>query len=257
MPIEIMNAANVWEIHDTVVISPVMYGPETSVNGWFTTFAAFAQRQDHEFFKGRSQANCGAPYNNQQSQDRTDFAFHCKSVGLRFFAPAVMYQYTEFEGTDITTNEFSHFWQADLPNHCGFSFQVEQDEKVLCNAMALPAGYGPTGGGATPGWDNYDADPGIDNTMAFGCSQGVPDKGNRFPFKEPIGIPRGATIKGTLWLSQYAQRILQNVVGPLSTYQGYAGGEGALIRVPFGARYGIQASLYGVREVQVRGQLHV
>jgi len=245
---DLSNAAAPWEVHDSIIVCGSLYGPEEKANGWFTTIAGFGARQDHLFFKGRNEATAGSAYCNQQSTDRIDFAFHCFSIGLRFWGPPRVDEKFIFETVDVTQNYLSHFWQYDLPNHVGLSFVVEQDEKILHNGYLLPSGYGPVGGGASAG---YDTPQGANNQVVFMGSQGVPSKKNRFQFENPIGIPRNGNIRATLYISEYARNILTSISGPLWTYQHTDQAD-----TPFPARYGIQCSLYGIREVQVRGQYH-
>jgi hypothetical protein len=253
---EMENNIAPWEVHDTIVICNTLYGPEQSANGWFTSMAAFGQRTDHTLFKGRNQANVGLAYNNMQSQDRMDFAFHAFSFGLRFFGPTSIPENDSIEGATLAQDHLGHFFQYDLPNHVAVSFQVEQDEKILLNSYLAPSGYGPVGSGASYG---ADTPVGAENQMTFVGSQGSPDRRNRWQFDTPIGIPRNGTIEATLYISEWARNILSNIYGPsYSTQTVDTGTPGSPVSTitRFPTRYGIQGTLYGLREVQLRGQYH-
>lgn len=251
------NVMEPWSIYDSMIVSNTMYGTESSVPGWFTSMGAMGARQDHLFFKGRTEALCGLPYNNQQQADKTDFAFHAASIGVRFFGPPTNQEFDPDQLTPSTPQEaLASFWQFDLPNHVGLEFRVGQDVKLESCGFLAPPGYGPKGQGSSTGVDSDGGSPVAMATHITTGTQGVPVKENRFCFKKWIEIPRNETIEVTLWLSEYARYVLTNIVGPGAYAFHYWGGEGSAYSV-FGTRYGIQCSLYGLREVQQRGELHI
>lgn len=254
-PENFLNVQESWPIYDTLIVCPSLYGPEASVPGWFTTFAAMSARQDHSLFKTRSEANAGLYYNNQQSQDRTDFAFKAFSLGLRFFAPANRVEFAVGSGSPAPLppwDQSAHFWTVDLPRHVGVELRIGQDIKLQSTGYRLPSGYGVAASGAAYGSEGLSA---VQKEFNFHVSQGVPDISNRFVFRPPIGIPRNETIEVRLLLSDYARYVLSNMPGPGEMFEAIAVGEGYTY-FKNAARYGIQASLWGIREVQQRGQLH-
>jgi hypothetical protein len=252
------NVLEPWPIYDTLVVGPNLYGPECTVPGWFTTMGAFGARQDHLFFKGRTEALCGLAYNNQQQADKTDFAFHAASIGLRFFGPATNQEYDSTEASTLLTPQdvLAPFWQWELPNHVGVEFRVAQDVKYESMGFLTPPGYGPRSQGSSLGVD-ADSNPpyGLCTHITAG-TQGVPFKENRFQFEDWIPIPRNEVIEVTVWLSEYARYVLTSIAGPGAYGFHSWGGEGS-VYLTFGMRYGIQCSLYGLREVQQRGELHI
>ena len=252
------NVLEPWAIYDTLVVGSNLYGPESSVPGWFTTMANFGARQDHLLFKGRTEAIAGLPYNNQQQADKTDFAFHVSSIGLRFFGPSTNQEYDADEAAALATPQdvLASFWQWELPDHVGVVFRVAQDIKLESTGFLTPPGYGPRAQGSSLGVD-ADTNPpvGLCTHITAG-TQGVPIKENRFQFQNWIGIPRNEVIEVSLWLSEYARYILTSIAGPGAYGFHFWGGEGSAY-LTFGTRYGIQCSLYGLREVQQRGELHI
>jgi hypothetical protein len=274
------NVLETAEIHDTVCICKEMFGNEKSADGWFTSFQNFGRWPEHSFFKTRNEAGVGLAYNNMQSSDRMDYAFHAMSVGVRFFAPITNLEKKPQLGGDWITNEYiSHFFQGDLPNHCSFTLRIGQDDQIDLNGMMMPPGYGPTGGAASLGLDDTTilASNGIPFSgpqSVFVGTQGVPAKENRYSLytqvvdektgqkiASPLEIPRNETIEIKMKLSEYAQNVLSNSDGPQNYGFGkyeFVGDPGTWTEDPvlFSVRYGIQVSLYGVREIQQRGEYH-
>jgi len=250
------NIPESWPIYDTITICRDLYGQESGQPGFFPSFAAFAQRSDHSLFKMRSEALAGLPYNNQASQDRVDFAFHAFSIGLAFYGPS-----WANEGiAESTENDaiVSAFWQMDLPRYIGVEFRIGPDVKLSGTCMRLPPGYGPRASGIAHGIDTVQ-----ENVLAPQCivvpTQGEASIGNRFRFKPPVDLPRNETIEVKLYLSDVARYVLNQLAGPgyITWPTQFAGAEvPEFVTATKAARYGIQASLWGIREVQQRGELH-
>ena len=246
------NVAESWALYDTINVCSTFYGAEQNVQGWYTTFNAFAAQEQQIFFKARTEAIAGSAYTNQQSADTMDFAFVAYSMGITLFAPSANLG----AGGDVTTNDpsMAHFWQFDLPRHLGIQLKVNQDIRAECTAYAAPPGYGPVGGGAAsdiPEVAVVNALP----VVNIAGTQGQPVLRNRFKFPEPIGIPRTATIEGILHVSEYARYVLNGLLGP-QNYAFQPDSPGGPPYVFFPKRYGIQFSLLGKRLVQQRGQYH-
>jgi hypothetical protein len=271
-----MNVREPWELHDTLAICQNLYGSEPAA-GFFTTFGAFAANERHLFFKLRSIGNVHMSYNNQSAVDRADFVFHAFSIGVRFFAPCtpILVDGTSpGAGNVVIPAPYQAWWLHTLPRHCGFEFSVGQDVKLSANSLMAAPGYGPDVSAIGAGVDGHAIidyeegsfvyqDPVIPEIIWSG-TQGVPQKQFRFQFGDarnpsPIAIPRGEIIEARILLSQYAQRVLQQFseADPQSYVLQQDMGEPAQGWITFPARFGIQVSLYGMREVQQRGQLHV
>ena len=195
-------------------------------------------------------------------------------------------------GTIVTDDPFvlassiGHIWKSEMPMHMGFEFKVEQDVILEGPAMTFPPGHGFTGSGSA--WSGP-VSPGVSFNSGFNqniyvdeagedcivqhpqhisvVNQGHPRIGNRFNFvnhlgePQPIEIPKGALIQGSLKMSAYASYLLNEVMGPLyylfnrrcpRKWQD-GSGLGKDDNIWFGTRYGITVSLIGERLVQQRG----
>jgi hypothetical protein len=254
------NVLEPWSIYDSICICRNFYGNESSVQGWFLTFAAFAAQQEHRFFKSRNEAICGLPYNNMQSQDRADFAFHALSIGISFQGPCQGWEKepeSEFMGGGLN---ISNFFQFDLPNHVGIEFRLAQDVRLDANPYHIPPGYGPRVSGVSQGIDLIAGatNAGYSSGIVVG-TQGEPVKDNRFYFKSEIAIPRNETFEVRMTLSEYARNILSVTNGPANYFWGYPVALEAphIEEARFPTRYVIQCAIHGLREVQQRGQLSV
>ena len=254
---ERMNVLEPWTIYDSIVISSQMYGNEANVQGWFTSFQAFGQQQEHRFFKSRNEAMCGLAYNNMQSQDRADFGFHALSIGLAFQGPSQPWdKHVAGEFTPPPGINIPNFFQFDLPNHVGVEFRLAQDVRLDASPYHMPPGYGPRVSGVSQGLDAPTSWEGYTSAVVVG-TQGEPTKDNRFYFKSEIAIPRNETFEVRLTLSEYARNILGQFTGPWSYLWGVPlGGEVPGIQESrFPTRYVIQCAIHGLREVQQRGAL--
>lgn len=252
-----VNVREPWEMHDTICICSSLYGSEDQA-GFYTNFVTFGQQSEHLFFKRRSEGNVHRAYNNQQAEDRSDFVFQAFSVGLLFIAPPTPLDCDA--GTPGDANELLPiFWTHDLPRHCSISLKIGQDTNLRLQAMMMSPGYGPVTSGIAYGLDDGAVpDTNWPEMVATAC-QGLPTPASRYWIAggtmqnpKPIGIPKGELIEMKLRLSEYARGLLTTAAGPGSYRIGNTG-EADVVSIP--TRYAIQASLWGYREVQQRGQL--
>lgn len=260
---EPMNVGEPWMIYDTMIVANEFLGGEENTPGYFTSFVAFSQQERHVFFKLRNEGMVGAAYNDQQSPDTMDYAYEAMSLGVAFFAPGTrrLGVCDARQGAAQLNDWYSaQWWECELPSHCGIQFKVEQDIVGEGPALDFPPGYGPTGGGGALELDNAEAPNGDDRTNTssyanYSATQGMPFFKCRHMFKEPIGIPRTATLEGILHVSDIARAFWSTAGGPFgymiptevaanNQYNNYP------------ARFGIQFSLHGVRYVQQRGNYH-
>lgn len=255
------NVRETAPLYDTVLVCKTMYGKEQSVGGWYTTWAGFAANEKHTFFKSRTEGSTHLAYCNMQSADNVDTPFLAYTFGVRFFAPVSpdCYDFRLLSPQGMVEN-MPAWWLWDLPKHCGVDFRVQQDVVIENTCLASPSGYGPRGGGG--------AQPAIDSRVGVKPNQipwktvtgtiGDPCIDNRFPLPEPIAIARNTAIEANIYVSEYARYVLSRLVGPLDN--GFltecqaddTPSDADYIYLP--TRYGIQVSLYGLREVQQRGQ---
>lgn len=257
-----LNVAESYALYDTVIICNELYGKEKSIPGWYTTFQNFGADEKHTFFKNRTIGNSNLAYCNMDSADNVDFVFHAISIGVRFIAPIAIDGYNTGVVSPAGHNEnVTPFWLFDLPAHCGIDFRVQQDVIVENTCLATPPGYGPRGGGGSQPAPDATA-PTFPNQIPWKVvtgSNGEPVVDSRFPFPEPIEIPRNTPIEANIYLSTYARYIIGAWRGPLSwvmlTESQAAQPPGLdtdYFSVP--VRFGIQVSLFGYRETQQRGQ---
>lgn len=251
-----VNVREPWEMHDSICIDSTLYGSESNA-GFFTTFVGFGQQADHLFFKRRSEGNVHRCYNNQQAEDRSDFVFRAFTVGLLFVAPPTPLDCDA--GTPGDANELLPvFWTSQLPYHCSISLKIGQDTNLKLQSMMMSPGYGPQTSGVAYGVDDTAVDTNWPEMVYTGV-QGVPTASSRYWIAggtpqnpEPIGIPKGELIEMKLRVSEYARGLLTTAAGP-GVYRIGGTGEADAVSIP--TRYGIQASLWGYREVQQRGEL--
>lgn len=258
----VMNVAESYPLYDTVIICKELYGKEKSLNGWYTTFRDFASDEKHTFFKSRTAGNSHLAYCNLDSADNIDFVFKAFSIGVRFFAPVMPDTISSLVVSPVEMHEnLPAWWMFDLAKHVGLDFRVQQDVIVENTCLATPPGYGPRGGGGCQSeTDAVGVFPNQTQWKVTVGSNGEPCIDNRFPFPNPISIPRNASIEANLYLSGYARYMMQNLEGPndwvLLTAEQATQGPAATDFLVTPTRYGIQVSLYGYREVQQRGQYH-
>jgi hypothetical protein len=243
-------------MHDTLCVCNTLYGSEANA-GFFTTFAAFGQESEHLFFKRRSEGNVHRAYNNQQSEDRTDFVFRAFQIGLAFFAPVSFDQHPSSDPDEPGDYQLymPAFWTGELPRHCSASLVVGQDTKLELQGMMMSPGYGPQSSGVGAGLD--DSASNYAPEMVWAGGQGLPVPQVRYWLAtggddpKPLDIPKGELLEVKLKISEHARGILTTAAGP---YQYFQGGEAEGFTF-FDTRYYIQVSLWGYREVQQRGQL--
>jgi len=244
------NAIENWPYYDTLLISQLVGQPNFeryARAGFLTSYNALGVQGNVPFFKLRNRGSVGLPYCNMDVVDRFNLPFHAYGIAVAFIAPTL--------GTsgDPNVQAQSAYFSAELPKHCGFTFQVGQDEKLASHAGFLNAGSGLFG--------SYHE---LSSTQASGSyktqnyASGRPNKFNIYPFAQvddetgnkiptPVQIPRNETVYCNLIISQEGRDLLQSLNGPLIN-NGETGVcyQRALIRV----------TLYGVREVQLRNLQH-
>lgn len=258
------NVAESWPVYDTLCVCNTFYGTESVQQGWFNTFIAMSQREQHSFFKARTEGSIGLQYSNKQNQDTMDFAFEAYSLGVSFFAPGTRKLGNVTDGAfDLLDHGSAHWWEVEFPRHCAIQLKVQQDivAELPC-AFASP-GYGPQANGASfeagnGVWEDQ-VTPWMPAVVNMAVNMGVPSISNRWRFPKKIGIPRTATVEAILTISEQGRAALAALgnagVGPYDYVlpETNDAGEGWK-SIP--ARYGIQVSLIGKRMVQQRAQYH-
>lgn len=255
------NVGEPWYLYDSLIVCDTLYGTEQKVAGWFPSFAAFSQNEQHSFFKLRTEGVAGAAYNNQQKSDTMDFAFELHSIGIAFKAPGtrILKLLVERDSWDVVGLNYgaAHFWEVDLPNHCGFQFKINQDIVAEGPAYDFPPGYGTQGGGSA---NQHTTKTHPQQAFCnYAGSQGVPELSGRRWFENPIGIPNDALIEGVLIISDVARLTLNAGINPSGMWPNYGFPEDSgnpLVVKNTPTRFMIQVSLLGKRLVQQRGAWH-
>lgn len=253
--IDYSNVRENWPLFDTVLIGLNQRSAQDT-QGWFTTLAAAGASNQHYFFNQRTRAD-GLAYCNLDTRDQMPYAFIIKSAGVRFFAS---YQ---TENPDIAAgdanwwleNEVPHIFLADLPDHCSFRMQIQQDDVLKSCVPLVPAGYGPVGGGYGQTSPQSQFVVAADKSYSA-ITQSTAHVTNRWKFPTRIKVPRNAALTVELQFSQYARTLLQSMVK--QNTQDLITGNGHAENIDHDSKtfYGIQVSLIGQRLVQQRGAYH-
>lgn len=241
------NVSEAWQIYDTVLIGGY-YNTVTPNQGYFQGYGLVSG--EVAFFNVRNRSH-GVPYNNQDARDQLPYVMHIYAIGVSFFAPST----SCYAGVNpIATEETlsNRLWQLEIPKHASVSLRTNQDERLVTNALMVPSGQGPVGGGVAAG-DNQAV-----NTQPAGhhasFSQGGAILTNCWGFQKPLEIPRTASMSVVVRFSQYAQNLMDQMTGPNSQPMKAVAND----TTNHDARgcSGIQVFVRGRREVQQRGQYH-
>lgn len=245
----IANVPEAWMMFDSILIGG--YWATVQPNqGYFQAYGTFALNSEFSFFNVRNRSH-GIPYNNQDARDQLPFVFHIYGIGVAWFSPSTSAYLNQNPplGEETICNKF---WQCEVPKHTSVTLRTNQDERLLTNALMVPPGYGPVGGGVAVGdMQTTHTVPNMHHT-AFNVGESM--LVNMWGFPKPLQIPRTANISVILRISTYAQNMLQQFTGPLSQIMKSVANDGTNFNAPGTA--GIQVFLRGKREVQQRGQYH-
>jgi hypothetical protein len=263
MPREITNIADTkeyenvsenWVLYDTCLVG----GYASSMNfndGYFTTFALLGAQNGVPFFNVRNR-NHGLAYNNQDTRDQLPWGFKIFSVGVQFFAPQTVL-YRDAAGNPIGAQVIEQaLFETELPKHCSLTLQTNQDNRLKINSLMAPSGVGIVGGGVAQGDFEYTLTTTADsiNPVKGGFAQGMPELKNKWGFRNPLHVPRRATLSCRIDLNEYAREMLATMPGPF--FQPF---QSILANGTYAFKYGmcgIRVYLGGQRFVQQRGQYH-
>lgn len=251
---QFVNVGEHWPLVDTVLIGTNQRGEQT-VPGWMANLNDLGQSNHLYFFNQRSRAN-GLMWCNTDTRDKMPYAFKLYSAGVRFFATMQTENPTPEVGSDWwTSNYVPHIFMVDLPRHCSFTMQIQQDDVLKTTVPLVPAGYGPVGGAYGRGSPNSAFSIAVDKS--FGAiTQSTAHITNRWTFPSEIKIPRTAALSVDLRFTEYARQLLQSM-GKLLTQDAISGnGHAENLAHQSKTYYGIQVTLIGERLVQQRGQYH-
>lgn len=234
------NAIEEFPYYDTFVLGSQMDNPENArfrQAGYLASYAELGALGELPFFKLRNRASVGLPYCNMDVKDRFNLPFHVFGIGIQFKGSLIA------SGQDPNDQFNTLLFAQELPKHCGFSFKVGQDEKLVAHVGYLPGGAGLYGSTRQLGGTGWSGSQQSQNT-----NNGKPYRWNVYPLETPIQIPRNETVEASIRISSHGQKLLSGMVGPgeVSQPTGDPIPQTCLIRV----------SLYGVREVQLRNLQH-
>jgi hypothetical protein len=260
---EYRNVLEPYVLYDTVVVCALLKNTEVGA-GFFTTFQQFG-RQRHLMFKRRSKSIVNLAYCNMDSEDRVDFPFHIFGAGLSFMGPCTPFDVEGASSSDAGGNQeyLPSFWCGELPRHTTASLKIGQDTKLQIQSMMASPGYGPVTHGAALGIDNPEPDTKCHlPEFVWTTTQGTANHCARYSAftlqngqPNPIEVPKGESIELEIQMSEQATNVLRASGGPGNYIVNKS-----LVEVPvmeyYPTRYMIQASLWGYREVQQRGELH-
>lgn len=249
------NVKENWPLFDTVLIGLNAAGEQTTP-GWYPNLNAMGQSNQLFFFNQRTRAD-GLAYCNLDTRDQMPYAFIIASAGVRFFAS---YQ---TENPDVTAggagwwteNVVAHAFLADLPNHCSFRLQIQQDDILKTAVPLVPSGYGPCGGGYGQTAPSSEFEVAVDKCYSA-VTQSSAHITNRWKFPTKIKVPRNAALTVELQFSEYARQWLQTFTK--QNTQDAISGNGHVADIDHDSKtfYGIQVSLIGQRLIQQRAQYH-
>lgn len=231
------NVRESWPMYDTVLIG--LTEPEAAkYPGGFTSFTAMAAVDEIPFLNIRNSSEAGLSYTNISSKDKTPWLFFVDSFGMRFIYPTPNVN-TSSEHTAVIAA--SKIFETEILDHCYFQFAIREDIRLTIKPAMMQAGFGPQGfmiGNSTQ-----------NSFFATNITNGQPNMGNRWRNVESaMTIPRDTPIKGTLRFSEYGKALLRQI----DTVAGYD----FVGEDPFQALARIELTLFGLREVQQRGEYH-
>lgn len=249
------NVKENWMLCDSVVVGTNARDTQ-DVPGWFTTLGAMGTQNHLYFFNQRTRA-AGLAYCNLDTRDQMPYAFLIKSAGVTFWASHQTEnpQAIPDDGEWWVSNYVPHIFLNDLPNHCSYTLQIQQDEVLKSKVPIVPAGYGPVGGGYGQTSPKTQFTVAVDKTYSA-VSQSTAHISNRWKFPETIKVPRNAALSVDLRFSEYAKGLLlamtKRNVQDMMSGNGHANNADHMSKT----FYGIQVTFIGQRLVQQRGQYH-
>lgn len=250
VPEKYMNVPEAWQLYDTVLIGNSISSISPN-NGYFTSYATLGLQSELSFFNTRNRSH-GLPYNNQDAVSVLPYVFYIYSIGVAFFSPSTSCYITDGDPPLDEETIPNRFWQVEVPKHISVVLKTNQDERLLTNALMVPPGYGPVGGGIAVG--DLETQYTYPNVHHAAFTVGESSLVNTWGFPTPLAIPRTATISVVLRLNAYCQNMLQDFTGPSFQSMRAVANDGSYF--PANGCSGIQVFLKGKREVQQRGQYH-
>jgi hypothetical protein len=251
-------------LYDNIVIDGDRSGKERTVSSWFSRMEDFAEHETHTLFKGRTVGLVGLTNTNMKIADKNANPFYAFSPGICFNGPGI--NILEDSGRsrgmislDTLTSpnlELADFWQLRLPRMCGLQIKIGQYIVAEGPAENFPACYGPYyEAGYTANTIQQTEEEGNEAASNFAFVSGDANLQSRRQFIVPEGIPKDEAIEMILIVSREAREILKRIASPYTSIPIQAANEEDGIHTLIPARFSIEGSFLGVREVQKRGEL--
>jgi hypothetical protein len=211
-----MNARETWKPYDTVIVGASL-GATGGVR-WYPSFASIGEAEYVPFFNQRNRSAAGLWATNMDAKESMPFVYHIYNIGVQFSAPCTypVLEYSddgEENRVGPTLDLATHVWLqwAELLKHTSVILKVSQDDKLVANALALPAGYG------TFGIINVDAEAtmdGVESGAVQTMGNGIAQLDNVFGFPIPVAVPRNCIFEVQVKFSKYARELLKRMEGP-------------------------------------------
>jgi hypothetical protein len=264
--LQVRNVPEGAMLYDGICIDSNRQGKEAQITTWFSTMAAFAEEESHLLFKGRTVGNVGVYYTNQKLTDKNQNPFWAISPGVLFKGPGVRVLSEETSpgirvGSISRTNLFlSEYWEMQMPRECAVQIKVGDDIYLEGPAINFPACYGPYYmGGASLHMPAPPIDQADEIAFAnFAYVPGVPNLKDRRRFRIPFGIPKDETLEMRIIVSRDARNMLKSILSGGARFPKIPipkEDEAQSIHTMIPARFAIEGSILGVRELQPRGML--
>lgn len=227
-----VRSAEEWQRYDSIVIGP---GAASRDNGWFDSWAGFADASELQWFSGRS-SNVGLSYTNQTTE-RTDWAQDLHFTSVEFIAPTGLAQYEE---QSLDADFTPLFFTQTLPQMLGLRVTLaDSDEIAKAPASHFPGRYGVS----------YPVISGAAAPSTFAGNNGEPVIQNGWRWPVPIMLAAKAKITVTARIDQPASDLLRQLPDP--GHKLVPRPDGSIIRVP--NWYIIRITHAGPRYLQLRG----
>lgn len=226
------RVAEQWERYDTILIGP---GAAALDDGWFNTWADFANSSQLTWFSGRSTA-VGPAWTNQPNE-RTDWAQDIWQTLVEFIAPAGL---ADFADTQVDATYTPWVFMNDLPNMLTLRMQLAESDDIL----KIPSCHAPSGFGLTNTSTASSATP-----VTFPGVQGQAHTSNGFKWPEPVMLAAKSKMTVFGQIDNTIANLLRVLPGPGNDIVPLS--ESTTFTRP--RYYGIRITMRGPRYLQLRG----
>lgn len=226
-----------WIRYDTVVIGE---GAATYDDGWFNTWADFANAASIDFFSGRS-GKVGKAWTNQTTE-RYDYAQDIYQMSFEMIAPMGL---GDYDDDPLDTLFFPQLWTREAAQQMSGTVALADADTIFEGPLThAPAGVGNSGSAYTDSAGPV-VNPG---------TNGVPYMKNTWVWPDPIMIPAKGRLSASVSLANPLKSFLTRYTASPSAMlvpMSPPDPAGATIRFP--KWFGIRITFRGPRYLQLRG----